>query len=544
MSKKELTDRIIIETIEKTNKERVYRDVKLLRDDVFNILRSEGFRLTRNRKNKISKMIDEYGYLGKSKEIYSVKKNIKEFYKKSKEKKYMKFVRKRKIEIAGLMITIVLSVVLFSIDYYVGSEQNLQMKEFIEKTIQDEIQKVDQAPDFEKTLKEKYGITKEQLESYLDYINTESQDIYEKGLAALITNNYEEALDYFNQLIEIDSMNYEAHLHRGDALFYLGEYMEAIEAYAVIPRGDNEMYTAALLNKGLSYSVLGMFEKSIECYDEILETLDPADVGALTNKGVALDQLGRHEKARECYDQALSLDQNNPVIWNNKGNSLRESGEPDKALQCFDKAIELDENHASAYYNKGLALENMGKHGEAIDNFNRALALYPDHYKSWHRMGISYKELENYEKALDCYERALKINPSGFRILVSKGIALSIMGRYEEALQTFDEAIEISPEFADAWYNKGYLLFTLKDYSNSIVCFEKTTMYDKTYFKAWKYKGIALYYLGEYEEALESLKKALELDPDNQEVLEWIERCESHSLFWFSSTPKMEISTS
>lgn len=170
-----------------------------------------------------------------------------------------------------------------------------------------------------------------------------------------------------------------AWFNKGVALAKLGKYEEAIECYdKVIELNPN--YAPAWYNKGVALAKLGRYEEAIECYKKAVE-LNPDYVDAWFNMGVAYAKLGKYEEAIKCYDKVLELNPKDYYAWNNKGVALAKLGKYEEAIECYKKAIELNPNYADAWYNLGLALTKLGKYEEAIKCFDKVLQLKPE-YKS------------------------------------------------------------------------------------------------------------------------------------------------------------------
>ncbi len=51
---------------------------------------------------------------------------------------------------------------------------------------------------------------------------------------------------------------------------------------------------------------------------------------------------GQYENALNSFEMALSLNQNNPDLWNLKGITLRSLGRYNEAIDCFNKSLEID----------------------------------------------------------------------------------------------------------------------------------------------------------------------------------------------------------
>ena len=51
---------------------------------------------------------------------------------------------------------------------------------------------------------------------------------------------------------------------------------------------------------------------------------------------------GEYQNAINSFDKAISLNQNDPDLWNMKGIALRSLGRYNEAIECFNKSLEID----------------------------------------------------------------------------------------------------------------------------------------------------------------------------------------------------------
>ena len=57
----------------------------------------------------------------------------------------------------------------------------------------------------------------------------------------------------------------------------------------------------------------------------------------------------QYEDALNSFERAISLNQNDPDLWNLKGIALRSLGRYNEAIECFNKSLEIDprDKHSS-----------------------------------------------------------------------------------------------------------------------------------------------------------------------------------------------------
>ena len=65
-------------------------------------------------------------------------------------------------------------------------------------------------------------------------------------------------------------------------------------------------------------------------------------IDKLSKMGKKQLEDGQYENALNSFEMALSLNQNNPDLWNLKGITLRSLGRYNEAIECFNKSLEID----------------------------------------------------------------------------------------------------------------------------------------------------------------------------------------------------------
>jgi len=65
-------------------------------------------------------------------------------------------------------------------------------------------------------------------------------------------------------------------------------------------------------------------------------------VDKLSKMGKKQLENGQYENALNLFEKAISLNQNDPDLWNLKGIVLRSLGRYNEAIECFNKSLEID----------------------------------------------------------------------------------------------------------------------------------------------------------------------------------------------------------
>jgi tetratricopeptide (TPR) repeat protein len=132
-----------------------------------------------------------------------------------------------------------------------------------------------------------------------------------------------------------------------------------------------------LNNKGTALFYLGNYTEAIKYFDQAL-AIQPNDANALGGKGKSLEHLGNYTEAIKYFDQALAIQPNDVFALSGKGYTLGNLGNYTEAIKYFDQALAIQPNDANSLGGKGMALFYLGNYTEAIKYFDQALAIQPN----------------------------------------------------------------------------------------------------------------------------------------------------------------------
>jgi serine/threonine protein kinase len=154
-------------------------------------------------------------------------------------------------------------------------------------------------------------------------------------------------------------------------------FQQALDAYnqaiALNPdRADAHWGRCYSLNR------LQQAEEALKSCDRALE-LAPENPQFLWSKGHALEQLKQYNEALAIYNRVIELDPKFAAAWNNLGTTLLSLQRPQEAVEAFDQALQFDPQLAEAWNNRGAALWNLRNFEAALNSVNRALELQPDY---------------------------------------------------------------------------------------------------------------------------------------------------------------------
>jgi len=198
----------------------------------------------------------------------------------------------------------------------------------------------------------------------------------------------------------------------------------------------------------------------------------------------------------------------------------------------FISDIRADEHFAKRYQayqqavSSGKASLNKKDYQAAIEHYTRAIEMSPFVLSHYYDRGIAWYRKGEEKKAIDDFSKVIILDPRSGSAYVYRGLCKVKGGDYQEALNDYKKGLELNPKDPSIHNNLAWLYATAKD--------EK--FQDK--LKALEYAAKAaelssernaevldtlarVYFInGKINEAIETEKKALKLEPNNERFKE------------------------
>lgn len=136
-----------------------------------------------------------------------------------------------------------------------------------------------------------------------------------------------------------------------------GEYCAAIELFDRAIVADASL-AAAYMNRGNSLFALQRFNDAIQSHQHAL-TLSADLMSARINLSSALHAVGRIDEAVLAIERALKYQADSPEIYNNLGNLYKGQGPLQDAIACYSHALRLNPVSPQAVGNRLAALRHL-----------------------------------------------------------------------------------------------------------------------------------------------------------------------------------------
>jgi len=209
---------------------------------------------------------------------------------------------------------------------------------------------------------------------------------------------------------------------------------------------------------------------------------------------------------------AQRIPENDPGAHNNLAVVYFNKGLYDEALSELEKALAIDPNFVLARNNMEIILKKSGRLEEKVQELARTIAAVPFDEHSTLELADTYRKLNRYSQSIIFYRKILDYNPGSFEAHFGLGSTLRSLGKYDDALEEIKKALDvkITPEcyrlLGELYFNKGIIDLAIKN-------FEESLMLDPTSAEGHFFLGFALGEKGKIKEGLESVRRAIALNP-------------------------------
>lgn len=237
----------------------------------------------------------------------------------------------------------------------------------------------------------------------MTYDELTGETLYKIGTLFFATSNYQAALKYTN---------------------------ESLEIFQIL---DNKKRLASVHSLLCDIkSIMGFKESAIEnCRIslDLYETLELSDGKAslLNSIGNIYLDIGQHEKSEQYFNQALFIarSKNDPYTTatslSNLGHMYLEKGAYEEAILYFNRAMEIDHQQKDiaglgySYYNLGMAHMKLGNYNEAMNQLEQSLSYAGQSIdlelqaKVYSEIGNLHSEMGQYQDAIGFLKKSMGI---------------------------------------------------------------------------------------------------------------------------------------
>ena len=286
---------------------------------------------------------------------------------------------------------------------------------------------------------------KNDFEKAIILVNSrKAQEYFDKGNSILKADKYEttrhrEAIELFNEAIQLDPNHFNSYSSRGLAKSEIGEIDEGMKdidkAIELNPLSAESYSNRGFLNNVLAKENPKHYDDSIKDFDNATE-LNPNFYEAYYQRGIAKMNSGKVKEAILDCSKSISINPQRSDGYCYRGIARMFSGELSKAHKDLNQAIFLEPRHSHAYHYRGLLNCTLGNFQDAISDLTVASSHYPGNPEACYHRGfakaniayIQYEQgvreacLKSIEDACSDIQKSKQLNQVFFKEAASKNI--------------------------------------------------------------------------------------------------------------------------
>jgi tetratricopeptide (TPR) repeat protein len=154
-------------------------------------------------------------------------------------------------------------------------------------------------------------------------------------------------------------------LEKANQYYHSGDYKNAIQAY----NEHLEMKPAheiAIYNRGRAYEELGQYDKAVRDFKKVIE-MNPRNIRAFLSYGKHFYRNKDYENAAFQFETAYKLNTNSVKSATLLARAYHKSGKVEDAMEYYNIAINSDKDNAEAYLYRGALKIHLNQSGGCND---------------------------------------------------------------------------------------------------------------------------------------------------------------------------------
>jgi len=213
------------------------------------------------------------------------------------------------------------------------------------------------------------------------------------------------------------------------------------------------------------------------------------------------------------------VDGANHILYSNRSAAYSKQNNWKSALADAQKCVELGPTWGKGYFRLGQCLHHFKRYEEAIHVYKTGLQHEPSNDALKKGVEESQRE-ENERKAAkaagrdkadsESMKKAAELKQKGNDALAAKD--------FKKAIEFYSLACNIDTDNAVIFSNRSAAYANLGQWSEAWADAQRATFLDPKYGKGWQRKGLACQKLGKFSDAKVAYNRALDLDPQNEQL--------------------------
>ena len=325
------------------------------------------------------------------------------------------------------------------------------------------------------------------------------------------------AAQHAKEAVRLDSLRILYHQNLANV------YMNAYQPDLAIPEFERIVQLDSNNTEGW-FSLARLYQTSkplraLEIYERILDR-EGDDWEILLQTAEIYNSLGRFDQAADKYRRMVELDPSNNVLRRQLAETYARGGKTDEAVKILEEILEADKNNADAIASLADIYLDQHNFDKALSLYQRLLAMEHTNAEVRLRVAVAYwgqaqRDSTFIDKAKPIFEQLNKELPNDWRPYYYLGAIADREKHDSLAGQFFERVTRLAEWNGDAWWYIGSSLFEKGEYQKLVDEMQRAKKALPRDSRIFFLEGLGYSRLDLPQEAVTSLKRALELKPDD-----------------------------
>lgn len=339
------------------------------------------------------------------------------------------------------------------------------------------------------------------------------------GIAAFTNKNFRAAENHFKLVGKAPIAELTANLSRAWMEFARGRTNEAIKLSAQVssPQTEGSQHIE-LMHRAMIADLAKKRAVSRQAYAQ-LHRKSPRHLRAAEAYARHAAFWGDRELADSILKPLLTTNNPNPLL-----KELADDIAAGKKVSLI--ANDVKEGLSEVFQGIGEALAGDGVIDAGQLYLQLALFVRPDFIIAHYSLGELYDQLKSYDLAAAAFDRVPRESPLWLNAQLRKAYDLNSAERVEDAKVLLTELVKAYPDDMRSHYTLGNLLRGNKEYAQAIEHYNQAIAKlgpdDKSHWSVYYARGVCYERVKDWPKAEIDLKKALELDPNQELTLNYL----------------------
>jgi len=239
----------------------------------------------------------------------------------------------------------------------------------------------------------------------------EMQRLFRLATQKLDDGKYEQAIEIYTTLLNLDPSIHEAYTNRGIAKYHLKSFQSAIQDFDMALK-IKETDFWALAYRGIIHRESGNLQQAIDDFNRAIQ-IKPSESLFYYERAITKVLLNNYQSAIADLGKAISIEPKNLEFRLLKASLYRDTGNCLDAIQDYNAILKLDSRNSFAYLGRGICSITKNPQS-AIKDFDTALKYLPSLTTVYKYRGLAYMLLNQVQQGCSDLAKAIQSDP-GFR---------------------------------------------------------------------------------------------------------------------------------